>query len=72
MVEQFTAGYLTGQLLVAMPSMRDPRFTRTVIYMCAHNADGAMGLVLNRLVGSLTVPDLLAQLGIATRSCPVR
>src|SRR5262249_35562826 len=64
MAELFSGGYLTGQLLVAMPSMRDPRFTRTVIYMCAHNADGAMGLVLNRLVGSLTFPDLLAQLGI--------
>jgi putative transcriptional regulator len=50
-------GYLLGQLLVAMPSMRDPRFTRSVIYVCAHNAEGAMGLVL-------TFPDLLAQLGI--------
>src|SRR3546814_8007527 len=58
------SGYLTGQLLVAMPSMRDPRFTRSVIYMCAHNADGAMGLVVNRLVGSITFPDLLEQLGI--------
>jgi putative transcriptional regulator len=57
-------GYLTGSLLVAMPQMRDPRFTRTVIYMCAHTPDGAMGLVVNRLVGSITFPDLLAQLGI--------
>ena len=57
-------GYLTGHLLIAMPTMRDPRFTRTVIYLCAHTAEGAMGLVLNRLVGSLTFPDLLAQLGI--------
>jgi len=58
--------YLTGQLLIAMPNMRDPRFTRTVIYICAHNADGAMGLVVNRLVGSVTFPDLLKQLGIDT------
>jgi len=58
------SGYLTGQLLIAMPTMRDPRFTRTVIYMCAHNAEGAMGLVVNRLVGSLTFPELLQQLGI--------
>lgn len=57
-------GYLTGQLLIAMPTMLDPRFERTVIYVCAHSADGAMGLVLNKLVGSLTFPDLLAQLGI--------
>lgn len=56
--------YLAGQLLVAMPGMRDPRFARTVVYMCAHNADGAMGLVINRTIDSLTFPDLLAQLGI--------
>ncbi|MEE8188786.1 MAG: YqgE/AlgH family protein [Kiloniellales bacterium] len=57
-------GYLTGQLLIAMPSMRDPRFARSVIYLCAHNAEGAMGLVINRLVGSVTFPDLLKQLEI--------
>ena len=57
-------GYLTGHLLVAMPSMRDPRFARTVIYLCAHSSDGAMGLVVNRLIGSITFPDLLEQLGI--------
>ena len=61
-------GYLLGQPLVAMPSMRDPRFTRSVIFVCAHNAEGAMGLVVNRLVGSLTFPDLLAQLGFWLRS----
>ena len=60
--------YLTGQLLIAMPNMRDPRFARTVIYVCAHNADGAMGLVVNRLVGSVTFPDLLVQLGIDTEA----
>ena len=57
-------GYLDGQLLVAMPQMRDARFTRSVIYVCAHTGDGAMGLVVNRLVGSLTFPDLLQQLSI--------
>jgi putative transcriptional regulator len=56
--------YLTGQLLIAMPTIPDQRFQRTVIYMCAHNADGAMGLVINRLFGSITFPDLLEQLGI--------
>lgn len=56
--------YLTGQLLIAMPAMRDPRFARTVIYMCAHDENGAMGLVVNRLVGAITFPDLLDQLGI--------
>jgi putative transcriptional regulator len=57
-------GFMTGQLLVAMPQMRDARFSRTVIYVCAHTSDGAMGLIINRLVGSLTFPDLLEQLGI--------
>ena len=56
--------YLTGQLLVAMPNMADPRFARTVIYMCAHNADGAMGLVVNKPMPSLTFSDLLEQLDI--------
>ncbi|MFQ5467093.1 MAG: YqgE/AlgH family protein [Kiloniellaceae bacterium] len=62
------AGYLTGQLLVAMPTMRDSRFARTVIYLCAHNAEGAMGLVINRLAGAITFPDLLRQLGVETPS----
>lgn len=56
--------YLTGQLLIAMPGMTDPRFHRTVIYMCAHNEDGAMGLVVNKLFGSITFHDLLDQLGL--------
>ena len=58
--------YLTGQLLIAMPQMMDPRFTRTVVYVCAHNENGAMGLVINRLVGAITFPDLLDQLGVAS------
>ena len=56
--------YLAGQLLVAMPGMRDPRFHKTVIYMCAHNADGAMGLVINRALESFSFPDMLKQLEI--------
>ncbi len=55
--------YLSGKLLIAMPGMMD-LFARTVVYLCAHNADGAMGLVVNRLIGAITFPDLLAQLGI--------
>ncbi len=57
-------GYLTGQLLVAMPQMEDPRFVRTVIYMCAHTADGAMGLVVNKVMDNVDFPDLLKQLDI--------
>jgi putative transcriptional regulator len=56
--------YLAGHLLIAMPSMGDPRFEKTVIYLCAHNADGAMGLVVNRAITELTFPDMLEQLGI--------
>ncbi len=59
-------GYLDGHLLVAMPTMRGPPFARTVIYLCAHTADGAMGLVVNKLLDSLTFPDLLERLGIQT------
>jgi putative transcriptional regulator len=60
------SGYLTGQLLIAMPQMTDPRFSHAVIYICAHNADGAMGLVLNKGVERPTFPDLLRQLNIET------
>jgi putative transcriptional regulator len=56
--------FLTGQLLIAMPAMNDPRFSRTVIYLCAHTADGAMGLVLNRPVVKPTFEDLLRQLKV--------
>lgn len=58
-------GYLTGQLLVAMPAMSDPRFAMSVIYMCAHTPDGAMGLVLNRPIVKPTFDDLLKQLQVA-------
>jgi putative transcriptional regulator len=58
---------LTGQLLAAMPQMQDPRFARSVVYICAHSEDaGAMGLVVNKPLGSLTIGELLAQLEIAS------
>ena len=57
-------GYLTGNLLVAMPQMADPRFARSVIYVCAHTADGAMGLVINREIDRITFPGLLKLLEI--------
>src|SRR4030081_3104301 len=55
-------GFLTGQLLIAMPAMTDPRFSQSVIYVCAHTPDGAMGLVVNRPVVQPTLDDLLGQL----------
>ena len=56
--------YITGQLLVAMPAMQDERFAKTVIYMCAHNEEGAMGLVLNQRLHSLSFEELMGQLNI--------
>ncbi|QFU15793.1 YqgE/AlgH family protein [Microvirga thermotolerans] len=56
--------YLDGQLLVAMPGMMDERFARSVIYVCAHSGDGAMGIVLNRPATNVNLPDLLVQLDI--------
>jgi putative transcriptional regulator len=57
-------GYLDGQLLIAMPVMSDPRFARSVIYMCAHSEDGAMGLIINQRASHISFPDLLERLGI--------
>src|SRR5450432_1978406 len=57
-------GFLTGLLLIAMPAMADPRFSQSVIYMCAHTPEGAMGLVLNRPVVKPTFEDLLKQLSV--------
>jgi len=57
--------FLTGQLLIAMPAMADPRFAQSVIYLCAHTAEGAMGLVLNRPLQRPSFDDLLRQLEVA-------
>ena len=57
-------GYLDGQLLIAMPVMGDPRFERSVIYMCAHSSEGAMGIIVNHPAGSIDFPGLLVQLDI--------
>lgn len=65
---QSSTGYLAGQLLIAMPQMQDPRFNRTVVYLCAHTAEGAMGIIINRLFDGLTFPDLLEQLEIEPSS----
>jgi putative transcriptional regulator len=60
----FGNGFLTGQLLIAMPSMADPRFVQSVIFMCAHTAEGAMGIVVNRPLEQPSFDDLLKQLDI--------
>lgn len=56
--------WLTGQLLIAMPLMQDPRFARAVIYMCSHGPNGAMGLILNRLYTETNFKMLIQQLNI--------
>ena len=55
-------GYLGGQVLIAMPTLQDPRFARTVICLCAHSPDGAMGIVLNKPIDGMSFDDLLKQL----------
>lgn len=55
---------LEGQLLLAMPNMSDKRFQRSVIYMCSHSSDGAMGLIINQRAEGITFPSLLKQLKI--------
>jgi putative transcriptional regulator len=57
-------GYLDGQLLIAMPAMGDPRFARSVIYMCAHSPEGAMGIIINQRAPNISFTELLAQLNI--------
>src|SRR5262249_5607138 len=57
--------YLEGQLLIAMPVMTDRRFARSVIYMCAHSAEGAMGLIINQRAPHIRFPELLKRLSIA-------
>jgi putative transcriptional regulator len=57
-------GYLDGQMLIAMPSMGDERFARSVIYVCAHSTEGAMGIVVNQPAANISFPDLLVQLDV--------
>jgi putative transcriptional regulator len=64
--------YLYGNLLIAMPDMNNDVFQRTVIYLCAHNSGGAMGIIVNRPAGSLNFPGLLAQLKIIDKSEQIR
>ncbi len=63
-------GFLDGHLLMAMPSMADKRFARAVVYICAQSADGAMGIVINKLANEVNFRDLLVQGAICRR--PIR
>jgi putative transcriptional regulator len=57
-------GFLEGKMLIAMPTIGDERFERTLIYLCVHNPEGAMGIVVNKPAPHITLPDLLDQLSI--------
>ena len=57
-------GYLDGQMLIAMPSMRDERFARSLIYVCAHSSEGAMGIVVNQPAPNIRFSELLVQLEV--------
>jgi putative transcriptional regulator len=61
-------GYLDGQMLIAMPTMGDERFARSVIYMCAHSSEGAMGIIVNQPASNISFPDLLVQLDVVGMS----
>lgn len=61
-------GYLDGQILVAMPTIRDERFARSVIYVCAHSDEGAMGIVVNQPAQNIRFRDLLIQLDVVPSS----
>lgn len=54
--------FLEGKLLIAMPGMSDPRFEKTVIFMCAHSGDGAMGLIVNKPVAGLGFREMMEKL----------
>lgn len=65
-------GYLDGHFLIAMPGMEDDRFARAVVYLCAHSAEGAMGIVVNQLVPQIEFVDLLVQLEILPEGPEIR
>ena len=69
--EAGSKGFLDDQFLIAMPGMKDDRFARSVIYVCAHSQEGAMGLIINQ-TQQMLFPDLLVQLGIMNEQEVIR
>jgi putative transcriptional regulator len=57
-------GYLDGQMLIASPAMSDDRFAKSLVYICAHSPEGAMGIVVNQPASNIKFPDLLVQLNV--------
>src|SRR3954452_20196583 len=64
-------GFLDDHFLIAMPGMKDDRFARAVIYVCAHSEEGAMGIMINQ-AQQMRFPDLLVQLGILNEQEAIR
>ncbi len=62
--EDVKAQFLDGQILIAMPDMQDPRFARSIVYLCAHSEDGAMGLIVNKVIDDLNWKDLFNKIDI--------
>ncbi len=64
--------FLDGMLLIAMPGMGDTRFSRAVVFLCAHSPEGAMGLIVNKPAPELSFAELLKQLDIPTGPDPAK
>ena len=64
--------YLDGQCLIAMPGMTDARFARSVIYLCAHSEDGAMGIIVYKAAADTRFPELLVQLDVIPADQAIR
>jgi putative transcriptional regulator len=63
-----SGNYLDGQMLIAMPSLQDGPFARSLVYLCAHREDGAMGIIVNHTAPTVKFPELLLQLGIVNEN----
>ncbi|WP_422039934.1 YqgE/AlgH family protein [Roseibium sp.] len=72
MAEADETDSLEGQFLIAMPSMADSRFEHSVIYLCSHSEQGAMGLVVNQIARHLSLEELLIQLDIVNDESSIR
>jgi putative transcriptional regulator len=65
---QKSGSYLDGQMLIAMPSLQEGPFARSLVYLCAHREDGAMGIIVNQSAATVKFPELLVQLDIVKES----
>src|SRR5579872_674022 len=65
-------GYLDGQMLISVPAMLDDRFARSLIYICAHSSEGAMGIVVNHPAPNINFSDLLVKLDVIPEADSIR